>query len=121
MRRRRYEGCTGVRVRRRSPHRGFIVRVLRARVGQDAELSERGDRGGVLGALRGDGDLGEAAPVAVGDHQHGVAVQVEIGEQTLKPGFHLIGSRDETMRFQAMGRSTAFDFYSLTEEPAEAT
>ena len=39
----------------------------------------------------------------------GVAVQVEFGKEnfgkkTLKPGFHIIGSRVETRRFQAMGQ-----------------
>jgi hypothetical protein len=36
-------------------------------------------------------------------HVQGVAAQVDpFGEQALKPGFHFIGSRVETRRFQAL-------------------
>jgi hypothetical protein len=42
-----------------------------------------------------------------------VAVQIEnLKKQTLKPGFHVIGSRVETGRFQAMGHIWILNLYS---------
>jgi hypothetical protein len=59
---------------------------------------------GDVRAVEVDGHL--AVDVDVGDGAGGQAVAVQVdpfGKQTLKPGFHFIGSRAETRRFQAMG------------------
>jgi hypothetical protein len=49
----------------------------------------------------------------------GVAVQVAFESIGLKPGFHFIGSRVETRRFQARG-SAGFNVCSPTAAPPEA-